>query len=519
MKVWGLLAVALIVRGVVLSQHSGDLDGDSAVFGLMARHILLQGELPIFAWELEYCSSLVAYVAALFFAVGGIGETALWAAALPAQLLGVVMTYRFVARGWDSVTATLAAAVVAVPSGFFLAYTSAPVGGYPEVIGFGMLVLLLTHRWSERARGGAVAWQETALLGGVVGFSLWASHLAIPNAIVAFVVVVLRGYRLGLWRTLRVFVPMVAVGAFPILVYNIIHPLASIKHFGGLALDVSSQQLAGPSAASVLWDRLVGRLVGLPETIGRFLNGLTTLVGAELWSRRPWSFLGAAVAGVYVVAGAAVVRAVVRRRKATGSSAPLVERACTPAGILALLGAASFLFIVALGLARPRHLLPLYPVLAVVLAVAVRRAFVRSRIWAAALAVGILTANVLGLWMEARQPRVNYRALAEELVGRGVTRCYSDYWTAYPVMFYASEEVWVAPVLHTSAVDRTPEYTRRVREASSACYILVDSPKAADIAAEMEARAGTYEKFRVGPFAVYHSVEPPVQPEELLRGG
>src|SRR5436190_13335919 len=67
------LAVALLVglalRLAVMASPLGELDGDEAVVGLMARHIAFLGERPIFYWGQPYLGSLEAFAAAPLFRI------------------------------------------------------------------------------------------------------------------------------------------------------------------------------------------------------------------------------------------------------------------------------------------------------------------------------------------------------------------------------------------------------------------------------------------------------------------
>src|SRR5579883_3406965 len=63
---WLCLLLALVIRVVLIVRTHGTLDGDEALFGIQAQHIL-QGERPIYFYGIPYFGSLEAYVAALLF--------------------------------------------------------------------------------------------------------------------------------------------------------------------------------------------------------------------------------------------------------------------------------------------------------------------------------------------------------------------------------------------------------------------------------------------------------------------
>src|ERR687885_658829 len=61
------LGVGLAVRLAVIASPLGEIDGDEAVVGLMARHIAFLGERPVFYWGQPYLGSLEAFTAAPLF--------------------------------------------------------------------------------------------------------------------------------------------------------------------------------------------------------------------------------------------------------------------------------------------------------------------------------------------------------------------------------------------------------------------------------------------------------------------
>src|SRR5438093_4482544 len=65
------LVIALALRLAVIASPLGELDGDEAVVGLMARHIAFLGDRPVFYYGQPYLGSLEAFsVAPLFRLLG-----------------------------------------------------------------------------------------------------------------------------------------------------------------------------------------------------------------------------------------------------------------------------------------------------------------------------------------------------------------------------------------------------------------------------------------------------------------
>src|SRR5947199_9025560 len=64
-----LLLVGLAFRLAIIASPLGEIDGDEAVVGLMARHIAFLGERPVFFWGQPYLGSVEAFTAAPLFRV------------------------------------------------------------------------------------------------------------------------------------------------------------------------------------------------------------------------------------------------------------------------------------------------------------------------------------------------------------------------------------------------------------------------------------------------------------------
>src|SRR5215472_7476052 len=67
---WLCLLLAFVLRMWLVIRTHGIVDGDEALVGIQAEHIL-RGELPMYFYGQPYMGSLEAYFAALIFAIFG----------------------------------------------------------------------------------------------------------------------------------------------------------------------------------------------------------------------------------------------------------------------------------------------------------------------------------------------------------------------------------------------------------------------------------------------------------------
>src|SRR5579883_1986168 len=181
---WLCLLAALIIRVWLAVRTHGTLDGDEALLGIQAEHIL-QGERPIYFYGIPYFGSLEAYVAALLFALFGPSVAALRAETTAFSLLLVCVTWWLAgllakaarlspsARTCFTLVAALVAALPPLYDGIVELRTG---GGWIESFVVMLLLMVavqrLTTRWHEKA-----AYRELALrwagVGFLVGFGMW----------------------------------------------------------------------------------------------------------------------------------------------------------------------------------------------------------------------------------------------------------------------------------------------------------------------------------------------------------
>ena len=181
---WLCLLVALMIRVWFALRTHGTLDGDEALLGIQAEHIL-RGERPIYFYGIPYFGSLEAYVAALFFAILGPTVAALRAETTGFALVLVCVTWWLAsllaraaqlplyARRWFTTVAALLAALPPLYDGIVELRTG---GGWIESFVIMLLLLVSVYRLTTRRHEG-VSNRELALrwagVGFLVGFGMW----------------------------------------------------------------------------------------------------------------------------------------------------------------------------------------------------------------------------------------------------------------------------------------------------------------------------------------------------------
>jgi hypothetical protein len=195
LPLWLCLLLALIVRAWLVFHTRGVIDGDEAMVGIQAQHIL-RGELPVYYISQVYMGSLEAYLVALLFAITGSSVWTLRAEPVLLSLLVVWLTWKLAGILADAaklppyakrsfmIIATLFAAL---PPLYDAVIELRTLGGYIETFVLILILLIsafrLTQQWHEGAptRELALRW---AGIGFVVGLGFWVNPL-ISSAVLA----------------------------------------------------------------------------------------------------------------------------------------------------------------------------------------------------------------------------------------------------------------------------------------------------------------------------------------------
>jgi len=206
---WVCLLVAVVIRVWLVMHTHGVIDGDEALVGIQAEHIL-RGELPVYFSGQPYLGSLETYCIALLFAVFGSSVWVLRAEPILMSLILVWLTWRLAsvlaevaqlssldtsgylpprqgayARRYFVTSAALLAAVPPLYDGIAEMRTW---GGLIETLILMLLLLLsalqLTRRWYEGASKGELA-LRWAGIGFIVGLGFWIYPLIISAVLAA----------------------------------------------------------------------------------------------------------------------------------------------------------------------------------------------------------------------------------------------------------------------------------------------------------------------------------------------
>ncbi len=193
---WICLLVALLIRVWLIYHTHSVIDGDEAMVGIQAEHIL-RGEHPIYFYGQPYMGSLEAYLMAILFAIAGPSVWMLRAEPILLSLVVVYLTWRFAGALADAahlspfaqqMFKTIAALFSAIPPLYDTVLELRTLGGYIEIFVL-MLFLLhaafqLTRRWQAGAPKKELTWRW-AVIGFIVGLGYWVNPLIVSAVLAA----------------------------------------------------------------------------------------------------------------------------------------------------------------------------------------------------------------------------------------------------------------------------------------------------------------------------------------------
>ncbi len=190
------MLIAIVVRVWLVIHAQGFIDGDEALVGIQAQHIL-HGEFPVYFYNQPYMGSLEAYLMAILFALMGSSVWTLRAEPILLSLVVIWLTWKLAgiladmahlpaqAKRWFMIISALLAAI---PPLYDTVVELRTLGGYIETFVLMLLLLTSAAQLTRRQAAGASTHELTwrwAGIGCIIGLGFWVNPLIISAGIVA----------------------------------------------------------------------------------------------------------------------------------------------------------------------------------------------------------------------------------------------------------------------------------------------------------------------------------------------
>ncbi len=488
------------------------VSSDESWPSLMAMH-MLKGEFPIVYWGQSYMGTQESAFQAVLIHFFGPHKAVVRLYPLMFGFLFVGFSYRLAQRTYNREVALLTLALLAIPVAY-LTVCSVIISpdNYLALTALGSLSLLLLHDLVY-GEGGLSGWKKAAALGFVLGFTFWLHLLVISYIGVALLFLFLRDKRLFLRRGFWAFCLAGAIGALPLIVYNIRHPLVTFSDVGKTATWAFSADLL-----RILFVKTIHFLVGMKVMfVGDSPFGISLPM--------PWPIL---LGGIWILLCAWVV---VARFKSLLPLARLSLQGTDGTTILlAMAGASIFVFCRSIRSASidVRYVLPILSVLPILGAYGLWLIAQRARQLAGVLLAFIVAMQAWGNVLLARgwaDPDVidtqmhlpDTRGLLRFLDQNGIGHAYAHFWVSYRLTFESQERLICSEPFNIRFPARYQDvkFIDEVRAADRVAYISernlgicrnVDTAKMDELLRHI---GGSYKRQDVDHFTVFYDFEPP----------
>lgn len=545
-----LIACGVLIRLGLLLLDWPRTDSDEGTMGLMAIHIATRGEHPLFFYGQTYMGTIQAHLGAAFFALFGASVLTLRLGLLLLFTLFLATMYILIRLLYDPGFALLTLVLLDLGGPELLRPQLLALGGYPELLLFGALGLLLAIWLAQNARviaPGRQRWLRLAAYAGcgvTLGAGWWSDPAVLPFLVVAVLPLLVFCRRDLLRGGLAVAVAGLVIGLLPQIIYNI-----------------TNTGQGGPSAMAAFQPQGVGTLAQLPARFGAHLSGtlfisLPDITGAD-WlctvpvdraglpvissgvgalacagMRAGWSLglfglaIAAAIAAIHALRASRMlaqfkgwqpeerrtaVRQFGRLMLLLGAGLTVAMYIVSPAAVPP--GHARYL--IGMAIALPAIIYPLWNAGRLPARLDVfgsRRSWIHwlstYRVFVG-LFILVLAGGVVATYRSAPAAHAQYAAdqqLVRDLERLGIQHMYTDYWTCYKVAFISHERITCDILGATLAQgnNRYPPYVAAVQADPRASYAFpANSPQAAALARRASDPAWHATQVTVDGYVIY----------------
>lgn len=524
-----IFIVAAILRLYLLFTSQHFLDGDEAVIGLMAKHILELGEHPLFWYGLHYNGggSWEAHLGAVTLLAGGYSDYSLKFSAFIISMFILLILYFWAKENFGNFMGNLVAYFYVFSVSFI--QWNLKLRGHLTLILCIVVLLWASYRFLfENQRSGLFP----LILGLLSGLSVWCLE---SSLIIIFTFLLFWFYQDRKFFFRGVFYRMVGmflIGVSPVIYENFAHNFQNIKHLFGSPVGISG-------AESITH-----------KILTFFSHDFPSLFHWDIVHNYPENIPWYAWIGYIMVMLATAYFIIVLWKPLKGWligwwGRDKIKKHDSEGGKLLFLAIYLLLFLSAFIFSKyssmsPRYLLTLMPGIFIILALSVQKLF-QSRLVIlkfAGLVVMFLWAfmgvkntlavsrdfTVIDGFNQSHSP--DLPALVSVLKNRKIETAYADKFIKNRVIFYSREEIIVSRfrnhkggVIGNPPLSLYPHYERIVDEnEGESAYIFGDQPRIKEgFENFLKAEEIRYQRNDVGGYSFYHEFEPPFNPGQFLN--
>lgn len=222
-----IIALATLLRIFLIAWGWPHSNSDVDTTGIMAMHIADKGEHPIFFYGQNYQGALDAYLGVAFFRLFGISVFSLRLGAVLFFALFLVIMYCLTSLLYTKKLALITLVLLSLGSSIMLDAEIAGLAGYPELLFFGSLSMLLASwlalSYDQYSSPNRRLWRSIAYgcWGLAAGLGFWSDFLMLVFILFSGILLVLFCWRELLRFAVLPLVTGLIIGSFPLIMYNL----------------------------------------------------------------------------------------------------------------------------------------------------------------------------------------------------------------------------------------------------------------------------------------------------------
>ena len=224
-----VIVVFLLIRIAALFASQQYVDGDRALTGIVAKHIMEKGIRPFYFYGEHYAGSqtIVAYIASLFFMLFGISSFSLHLTDIFLALIFVAVTYYVVRKIFNKRIALITSFLLAIPIPVFL-ISDVRYGSNSVALVFNTLFV---YTFYQIFFNNQKTTKNFVFLGIIAGISYYIGEYILILLFVFLLFWYFQNKKFFLTRKFFIFLASFIIGLLPVIHYNLAHNFANLKQF------------------------------------------------------------------------------------------------------------------------------------------------------------------------------------------------------------------------------------------------------------------------------------------------
>ncbi|MBP7055765.1 MAG: hypothetical protein KBB52_02810 [Candidatus Omnitrophica bacterium] len=493
-----IISIAGVAVRIAYIMPPAALEGDAAVFGLIAKHISEAKEFPIYMWLAHYSGTLVSYIGAVLFKWWGVSAFNFLSVSAIASIMWAfaVLWLSRMLFGKEGRLAAFFWAMFPPATAFFyiMDMSNANTGG----LFFGTLIICILFGW--KGGGFSKGFLNPFSLGLCAGIGMWLSPAMMPFILTTISALYVYGKNKISLRAILYLIFGFVIGYCPAIIYNLQYPGASFTRMAGRILNLDRSLFSTPNFAHIVISQALWRVSTIPASLGMLPGLIIQMAG----------LLNTAIffAGV----GAVILRGFKKSEKDEYTENFKIL-------LIFILWFVLF-YAILVGENRTRFMVPLAVVMPLFIGKILFDLCLRSRFLYIVLFLSLISVNFYslnGIFFNRHIPA--YSKVSDWLGSNGIAWAFSDYDSAYAIVFDSKERIMASPTLfHPKFADRRPEYTEKVRETAEFAYIINKDRypgSAPAVARKLKSLGVDFRVKTIEDFCVYYALSKRIYPEEL----